>query len=252
MLTTQVALVPLEKLDDERTEDYRELLWVASALQTQITRDFGPVWGVSAVVTPFLALEHVPPQYSPVIIARKELPRGEHGFHLAADGRPFALVHRGADWSVTASHELMEMVLDPAGVLTASAPSLRDRYYEVMRETPWAGAHDATDEGTIADTVGGAAAKKYKGQGMVDYLVEPCDPVEDADIYTIDGVKVSDFVTPHYYDSFGPTGRRYSFLGTLKEPFQICDGGYVSWRTHDPRNSVWLAHAEPPDPQTAG
>jgi hypothetical protein len=235
MLTTQVALVPLEKLHEPPGDDYRELLRVAAALQTQIARDFGPIWGVSSVVTPFLCLEDVPPQYLPVILHPEPLPRGEHGFHLAADGRPFALVHLDADWSVTASHELMEMVLDPAGVLTVSAPSLRDVYYEIMGEDPWPGAS------------GDAADRTFKPQGAVDYLVEPCDPVEDARTYTIDGVTVSDFVTPCYYDSFGPTGRRYSFLDTIKAPFEICDGGYLSWRTHDPQNSVWQAHAAAPD-----
>jgi hypothetical protein len=58
MLTTQVALVPLEPQDDAFNS---QLTVVASSLQTQVTRDFGPVWGVSAVVSAFLNLEDVPP-----------------------------------------------------------------------------------------------------------------------------------------------------------------------------------------------
>ncbi len=223
MLTTQVALVPFERAGAELTPLHREMMLVASALQTQLSRDFGPTWAVSAVVTPFLDLGDVPPQYLPVIVTGDALPRGHHGFHLAADGRPFALIHRDADWSVTASHELMELVLDPSGLLTISAPSLADEYAEKKQPLP-----------------------RHKHQGMVDYLVEPCDPVEYGRRYTIDGVSVSDFVTPHYYDSYGATGRRYSFLGTVTHPLQILDGGYLSWRTRGPRNSVWQAFASAP------
>ena len=149
------------------------------------------------------------------------LPRGHHGFHLGADGRPFALVFRGKRWSVTASHELMEMILDPSGTLTVSAPSLADEC-----------------------AANGVKPPGYTKQGMVEYLVEPCDPVEEVDPYTIDGVEVSDFVTPAYYDSFGASGVRYSFLGSVTQPLEVCDGGYLSWCTHDPPNSVWQAHAQ--------
>ena len=218
MLTTQVALVPLEPQDDDAANT--ELLWVAAALQTQVTRDFGPIWDVRAVVTPFLSLDDVPPQYLPIVLSDKSLPRGHHGFHLGADGRPFALVFRGKRWSVTASHELMEMILDPSGTLTVSAPSLADEC-----------------------AANGVKPPGYTKQGMVEYLVEPCDPVEEVDPYTIDGVEVSDFVTPAYYDSFGASGVRYSFLGSVTQPLEVCDGGYLSWCTHDPPNSVWQARA---------
>lgn len=217
MLTTQVALVPLQRQNDP--DSNTELLRVAAALQTQVVRDFGPIWDVSAVVTPFLSLEDVPPQYCPIVLTNDPLPRGDHGFHLSADGRPFALVFRGERWSVTASHELMEMVLDPSGTLTVSGDSLADN-----------------NPRCVADPPG------YHEQGIVDYLLEPCDPVEEADGYEIDGVPVSDFVTPAYYESFAVPGGRYSFRGAVTHPFQICEGGYLSWRVHDPANSVWQAH----------
>ena len=230
MFTTQVALVPLEGLDETKLDFYRELQLVASALQTQLSRDFGPTWNLSAVVSPFLCLEDVPPQYLPVIITSEALPGDHHGFHVAADGRPFALVHRDDGWSLSASHELMEMVLDPGGLLTVSAPSLRDEYRRATGKDP-------------VDPAAGAEA--YADQGVVDYLVEPCDPVEGAS-YTIDGVTVSDFVTQHYYVVTGGQPRRCSFLGTVKNPLEVADGGYVSWRTHDPLNSVWQAFAAAP------
>ena len=186
MFTTQVALVPHLGLEETSRLFHRQLVLVASALQTQLSRDFGPTWGVSAVVTPFLCLEDLPPQYLPVIVTPEALPGDHHGFHLAADGRPFALVHQDDGWSLSASHELMEMVLDPGGLLTVSGPSLRDAY------------HRATGQDPVHEAAGGTGGGEYAEQGTVDYLVEPCDPVEGAS-YTIDGVTVSDFVTQHYY-----------------------------------------------------
>jgi hypothetical protein len=52
---------------------------------------------------------------------------------------------------------------------------------------------------------------------------------------------VSDFVTPAFYDDFKANGRQYSFLGSVAKPFQMLGGGYMSWRTRYPLNSVWQA-----------
>lgn len=238
MFTTQVALVPHRGLKETSQLFQRELVLVASALQTQLSRDFGPAWGVSAVVTPFLCLEDLPPQYLPVIVTPDDLPGDHHGFHVAADGRPFALVHEDGGWSLSASHELMEMVLDPSGLLTVSGPSLRDEY------------HRATGQDPVNAAAGGTGGGQYAEQGTVDYLVEPCDPVEGAS-YTIDGVTVSDFVTQHYYQVTGGHPRRCSFLGTVSNPLEIADGGYLSWRSYDPPNSVWQASAAAPTGPTA-
>lgn len=226
MFTTQVALVPF-RAEDENFN--RQLLLVASALQTQLLRDFGPVWGMSGVVAPFLRLEDVPPQYFPVVIFDGKLPDDHHGFHLAIDGRPFALIQKDDGWSLTASHELLELVCDPSGSRTLPGPSLKDAYDQALNENP------------------GQAAKP---QGMVDYLVEICDPC-DQSTYEIDGVVVSDFVTPSYYDSFESDGGRYSFTGEVTRPRQILDGGYISWRTRQPRATVWQAFATTPASSSA-
>jgi hypothetical protein len=59
---------------------------------------------------------------------------------------------------------------------------------------------------------------------------EACDPVE-GDSYNIDGVGVSDFVTPGWYGRYG----RLHWLdnGTIAEPFQLAPGGYVVRRWPD-------------------
>ena len=60
--------------------------------------------------------------------------------------------------------------------------------------------------------------------------MEVCDPPEaDQFSYTVNGVKVSDFITAHYYDPNGTMGARYSFRGNIKGPHTVLEGGYVSF-----------------------
>ncbi|MBV8990046.1 MAG: hypothetical protein JO372_15950, partial [Solirubrobacterales bacterium] len=94
MLPTHVALVPYEQ-ELVATE---ELLHVAAALQTQLTRDVNPVWGVAGIVSPFAALTDVPPGYLPlVIVPNGSLETRERAFHFAPGGQPLALVEHRQD-----------------------------------------------------------------------------------------------------------------------------------------------------------
>jgi hypothetical protein len=75
--------------------------------------------------------------------------------------------------------------------------------------------------------------------GRVEYLVEVCDPSEDIKYsYQVNGVTVSDFYTPHYFDPVASAGVRYSFTGAIDAPRKVLDGGYISWR--NPVNDHWL------------
>jgi hypothetical protein len=77
-----------------------------------------------------------------------------------------------------------------------------------------------------------------KGQGRVKYLVEVCDPSEDASFgYSVNGVLLSDFYTPHFFDPVHSSATRYSFTGAIKQPREIKKGGYLSW--YDPQTKKW-------------
>src|SRR5947209_1143130 len=110
MMPARVALFPYE--DELRADpDFLdELMLVASALQTQMTRDVGPIWGVSAVVSPFSSLDVVPEGYIPFGITQEALPLNRSGFHFTPDGQPMALIEHCGDWATAASHELIEML----------------------------------------------------------------------------------------------------------------------------------------------
>jgi hypothetical protein len=200
-LSVQLALVC-----DGVDVDAAELTRVASALSKQVNRDFRPIWGVEATVDAFLDLEDVPTDAWPVVIMRNV--QGAAGFHDDENGQPFAVVEFGEEWSLTASHEVLEMLADPFGRRLRSANLLEQ------------------------------ARKLGLPKRRVRYLVEVCDPSEDSRFgYQVNGVLVSDFYTPQFFDPVTSTGIRYSFTGAIKAPRTVLDGGYISWQ--DPVNRHW-------------
>jgi hypothetical protein len=192
----------LALVSESRHIPARGISMVAAALQRQISRDFAPIWGLDATIDAFRALDEVPPGYWPIIV-RDALPiRGVLGIHLDERGQPFALVKANATWSLSASHEALEMLADPQG----------------NRLMP------------------GGSPKG--GQGIVDFLVEVCDPCGAPRFaYTVNGILVSDFITPAYYDPAAVPGVRYSFSGAIRRPRGLLPGGYVAWR--EPITGAW-------------
>src|SRR5205807_4390795 len=88
---------------------------VSAALQKQVTRDFGPIWSVSATVDAFDKLDSVPPDYWPVILRDDINQPGAAGYHTDDNGQPFSLVQADDTWTLTSSHEVLEMLADPFG-----------------------------------------------------------------------------------------------------------------------------------------
>lgn len=179
------------------------LVKVSAALQKQVTRDFAPTWGITATVDAFDTLSDVPTDYWPIIIMDDINTPGAAGVHEDDHGQPFALVAATDTWSLTTSHENLEMLADPFG----------------------------------RRLIAGQSPKP--GQGRVDFLVEVCDPSEDAQFaYQVNGITVSDFYTPHFFDPTTAPSVRYSFNGKIMAPRQVLKGGYLSW--HDPVTDHWF------------
>jgi hypothetical protein len=203
VLTAHVALV-----SETSQITFKQLAPVAAALQKQVTRDFGPLWQVNSTVDAFDSLDSVPVDYWPVIIRDDINEPGAAGFHTDDQGQPFSLVQFDSDWSVTTSHETLEMLADPDGNRTVAGdppPQLAETDNELNLE-------------------------------RVIYLVEVCDPCETI-TYKSNGQRVSDFITPHYYDPDAGAHVRYSFRGKIQQPHQVLDGGYVSFG--DPATNNW-------------
>jgi hypothetical protein len=180
--------------------DFVSLSKAANAINLQVTRDFAPIWGVNATV---IALEHassIPPGVWPVYILDQV--GGDHlGFHLDDHNQPSSQVLYGPTWSLTASHECLEMLADPSANRLVSSSSV------------------AIVDNEIRD-----------GVDKFEYLVEVCDPCEDDSCaYLVDDVLVSDFYTPRYFDPVASSGVRYCFSGKITRPRQILPNGYLSW-----------------------
>lgn len=231
MLPSYVALVPLQ---EARSVPLERLRAVANALQTQVVGDFGPVWGVATVISAFERLEDLPAGYLPLVVTTSDLPLHRRGFHFTMGGLPFAVVRydEDQDWTVAASHELLEMLCDPFAQRIAVGRSLADTKAHQLKS-------GGTAQGSRPDVIEGDGGA-YTEQGLVNYIVEVCDPCESS-TYKIHGVTVSDFVTPAYYDTRGASTGPYSFLGAVKSQLGVLQGGSISWRALLPQTLVYRA-----------
>lgn len=198
--------VAVVPLDPSEDVQLDMLLRIAAAIQVQVQRDLGPKWDLQAAVSAFQSLRDVPQGTWPVAVTNREgLP--VDGFHFVMNGLPFGVVGNSEKLSVVLSHEISEMLVDPSGSRTIAGPSLA-------------------------------------GDDTVQYFVEVCDVCE-YETYAIDGIEVSDFVLPGYYDMNRSRPHGYSFTGSVSEPRQVLPGGYISWREQFPDTAVWQAFALP-------
>lgn len=172
---------------------------IAAALQLQAQRDFMPVWGTGCTII-VTDRAHAPAGSWWLVILDNSDMAGALGYHeTTPEGLPIGKVFArtdlqfGLDSAVTASHELLEMLADP-----------------------------------YIDTIKGVVM--FNGQPRI-YACEVCDPVEaDALGYLINGVRVSDFVTPAWFHPGEPGP--YSFRQNVTAPLQLARGGYISWLTN--------------------
>jgi len=117
------------------------------------------------------------------------------GYHdVTPDGLPKAKVFVklakkfGVSWTVTASHELLDMLVDPrVNLLTYTEDKSEPRAYWLEIATP-----------------------------------------SQADAYKIDGVEVSNFVFPAWFESQRkPDTAQFDYLRLIHKPLEIRQGGYA-------------------------
>jgi hypothetical protein len=192
--------VKLGLLDTTNTIPVGTMAAAAAALNVQVTRDLPQFWDVNATVEYLTTKERIPQGVWPLQLVSKRV-GSVHGFHQTKNHQPYAKVEITPgynDWTVVASHEAIEMLVDPSGnrLQTSTAIALRKN-------------------------------KIVDANGLFEYLVECCDPCQSCS-YEIGSILVSDFITQHFYEPYLP-GTRYSFTGALKLPRQVLPGGYLSW-----------------------
>ena len=195
MNSSKVALIDQTNGDAvpaETLKRYRD------ALQNQVDNHLAPAWNVRADISVLDAGAVIPQGTLPLNIVNALA--GQAGVHANDQGQPSAEVVNDDQLSITLSHELLEMLVDPSGTRVTEAPDL----------------------------------DPYSAGQQVNYLVEVCDPCAVYS-YDIDGVPVSDFVLPSFYDP-NATGK-VDFAGFLGRPLTVPLGCYISWL--DPTDNRW-------------
>lgn len=189
-----------------------ELLTVIRAVNRQVRDDFEPSWGMGATLRlegttakRWSADDLVELRGDAILFLEKLVPTSEvDGYHEAnAAGIPYGVVQADLaaeldePWSVTFSHEALELIADPQSNLLVPGP------------------------------------EPGPGRRRVLFWYEVCDAVQ-AETYVIDGTRVSNFVLPLYFTEGQEIGGRNDFLGrrhgkgTLPS-FGVNPGGYVGY-----------------------
>ena len=217
------------KLSDEAVQEG------IRAVNRQIAEDFNPNWSMGAE----LRLEGVigkdpdddklPELRGDAIIYLWNEVDVEDalGYHEAnAAGIPFGFVFTELvkqlkePWTVTVSHEALELIGDPEANLLVAGPHPEDPKKEVF------------------------------------HWYEMCDAVQD-ETYEIDGVAVSNFVLPLYFTQFAEVGGRNDFLGRLTKGQTAAVLRHQPGRLHrllqsqDARARDLLAQGRPPGARAA-
>lgn len=201
-----------------------DVLSAIRAINRQIKEDFEPYWSFGAT----LRLERptrgklnkvtLADMRGDAVIYPLDKADAEDalGYHEANfRGIPYGFVFTALckelkeSWTVTLSHEALELLGDSQNNLLVQGPHPKDPKKEVF------------------------------------HWFEMCDAVQSLS-YEIDGVEVSDFVLPLYFTAGEQDGGRNDFLGTkgLKS-FGVTPGGYIGF--YDPKQGDHITYAAPDD-----
>jgi hypothetical protein len=168
-----------------------ELGALVDALQKFVTDHVVPVWGTPARLVRTNGFKKGAWGFVFLDVADAANALAYHD--LTPDGLPLSKVfvetidEDDASLTVAASHELVEMLVDPAINLLSTGPDPKATY-----------AYEAAD---------------------------PVE--DDALAFKVDGFAMTDFVFPSYFEGFRkPKSTKFDFQGKVTQPFQILKGGY--------------------------
>lgn len=194
----QIATIQISVINESTVLTDADVTPVVPALQQQVTGDFRPVWGVDAELTLIPQGQQPPTGSWWLVILDNSDQAGALGYHdLTSEGLPMGKVFAASDltagtsWTITASHELLEMLGDPDINLSAFIQN--------------------------ADTTGTL------------YAYEVCDACEDDSFgYQISNVLVSDFVYPAWFETFRtPGSTQFDHMSQIQNPLHLLKGGYI-------------------------
>lgn len=190
-----------------------------AAIAKQVRRDFAPEWGIRATLKAVqlpLGKKRAPIQKDADAVIyfgdSSSDPttgvKGALGYHSANNARlPYGFVYRDICkeydevWTETLSHEVLELLGDPDVLLTVAGPNPKNHQHTVY------------------------------------YDLEVCDPTQ-GDSYSIDRVKVSNFVGKAYFRMTGGNGRTNHMSLPLR-PFGVRPNGYLQYETGSTSHEIY-------------
>jgi formylglycine-generating enzyme required for sulfatase activity len=180
---------------------FAEVQRFVAAVQKLVSADLHNMWNVDATITAYPRIEDADPSAWRVTIQDTIDQPGAIGYHYDRDGVPFTLIDAalaassGVSWTVSASHDVVEMLVNPFTGRYIRGPAFTDPTREVL------------------------------------LMAEVCNPVQpDQFAQSIDGVLLTDFVSPRwFYDRAALPGVRYDRNGRLNGPRQLGNGGYTNY-----------------------
>jgi hypothetical protein len=195
---TQPSTIQISVINESTVLADTDVVPVVAALQKQVTNDFFPAWGTDAELT-LVPKGTQPASGSWWLVLLDDTDQANAlGYHdLTSEGLPIGKafvvsdLKAGTSWTVTASHELLEMLGDPNINLTV-----------FVQNTNTAG---------------------------ILYAYEVCDACEDDSLgYKIDNILLSDFVYPGWFESFRTEGStQFDRMKKMQLPFQLLVNGYI-------------------------
>jgi hypothetical protein len=186
-----------------------DLKTAVDAIGRQVTEHFQPEWGITANLnaTPASIKNRnvkIQGKHDAIIYLGDSSQdpttgvKGALGYHSTNYGTiPYGFVYLDIcaeyqeSWTCTLSHEVLELLADPDAAMTVTGPAPK-----------------------------GAAGNVY-------YDLEVCDPTQ-GDSYSINDVKVSNFVGRNYFGLTGGSGKS-NYLDLALDPFGVRPGGYFQY-----------------------
>jgi hypothetical protein len=211
----KIAIINESKLKHERIEA------AVKGINLQLKEDFCPAWSIKASCRYYTkkGFEKARAGLQGVIYIRDKpdaRDEGTLGYHDSDIKTGFSLGYvfvevakaMGENWTVTLSHEVLEMALNP------------DVNYFAISNT-------------------GISRR------TLIYWLEACDPVQSM-TYKKGRIEVSNFVLPHYFTPFSELDCYNDFLETPElKSFSAVAGGYVGYYDPDAREEkTWFASRE--------
>jgi hypothetical protein len=172
---------------------------MVNAIATQVQDHFAPAWQIPA---------------NPVAYLEKDAARPASGALLTVVDNPDQPGVLG--WHTEGAQDIIYGYVFAAPVLDNGGAVLTGATYTVAATL----SHEVLE--TIADPHVNLWAT---GPNNTLISQEVCDPVENGS-YDINGVSVSNFVTPSWFDAQAAAGAPMDYLGRVSQPFQMDQGGY--------------------------